>query len=165
MLEHPIFTSMHKYPNGEQGTPSYGYVLDQSESQASVRSLSDVLDGGGSEKTYDHCSIFVDNGSRAGNKCFVNLVDLKNAVDKYVSSGCGSTGETACPDIASTYGWPMNSWCVGNVADMSELFSVNRNPFPRWCCPRSVPTGSTPPCCNNIILLSYNMYLYRFCYI
>jgi len=51
-----------EYPNGEEGTPLYGYVLDQSKSQASVRSLSDVLDGG-SEKTYDHCSIFVDDGA------------------------------------------------------------------------------------------------------
>jgi hypothetical protein len=46
-----------EYANGEQ---AYGYVLDQSDSQRSVRSLSDVLDGG-SEKTHDHCSLFIDN--------------------------------------------------------------------------------------------------------
>ena len=61
-----------------------------------------------------------------GEECFANRDDLKIAVDEYVSSGC-NTGETACPDITKTYGWPMNKWCVGNVTDMSGLFSYYRN--------------------------------------
>jgi len=26
-------------------------------------------------------------------------------------------------DMARLYGYPMNSWCVGKITDMSELFS------------------------------------------
>ena len=36
------------------------------------------------------------------------------------STNCASS-EKQCI-LAQTYGWPMNSWCVGNVTDMSELF-------------------------------------------
>jgi len=45
---------------------------------------------------------------------------LYNAVRAYVSQVCANN--KVCP-IAQTYGWPMNSWCVGNVKDMSSLFS------------------------------------------
>ena len=114
-----------EYPKGEQGTPLYGFVLDQSESQASARSLSDVLDGG-NEKTHDHCSIFVDNGSGspAEKQCFRFRAELKGAVEMYVSSGCneGDSVNDVCQDITDKYGWPMNSWCVDKVTDMSELF-------------------------------------------
>jgi surface protein len=52
---------------------------------------------------------------------FATRDELKAAVDEYVSSGCNE-GANVCPNITSKYGWPMNSWCVGNVTDMSELF-------------------------------------------
>ena len=39
--------------------PMYVYKLEQSDEQASVESLSDVM-GGKDKVTYDHCSIFVD---------------------------------------------------------------------------------------------------------
>jgi len=42
--------------------PTYVYKLEQSDEQASVESLSDVL-GGKDKMTYDHCSIFIDSGS------------------------------------------------------------------------------------------------------
>jgi len=45
---------------------------------------------------------------------------LYNADRAYVSQVCSVN--KVCP-IAQTYGWPMNSWCVGNVKDMSSLFS------------------------------------------
>ena len=45
-------------PDG--GKPTYVYKLEQSDDQASVKSLSDVM-GGKDKVTYDHCSIFVDN--------------------------------------------------------------------------------------------------------
>ena len=45
---------------------------------------------------------------------------LFNAVRAYVDQVCDVN--KVCP-IAQTYGWPMNSWCVGNVKDMSYLFS------------------------------------------
>ena len=50
---------------------------------------------------------------------------LYNAVRSYVSQDCRSNKECS---IGQTYGWPMNSWCVGNVTDMSELFH-NMNTF------------------------------------
>jgi hypothetical protein len=40
--------------------PTYVYKLEQSDEQASVRSLSDVM-GGRDKVTYDHCSIFIDS--------------------------------------------------------------------------------------------------------
>ena len=50
---------------------------------------------------------------------------LYNAVRSYVSQDCANNQECS---IGQTYGWPMNSWCVGNVTDMSELFH-NMNTF------------------------------------
>jgi len=45
---------------------------------------------------------------------------LYNAVRSYVDQDCANDEEC---EIGQTYGWPMNSWCVGNVKDMSGLFS------------------------------------------
>ena len=50
--------------------------------------------------------------------CFADRDELQTAVEFYIRT---------CPNnsnciVAQTYGWPMNSWCVGNVTDMSELF-------------------------------------------
>jgi len=44
---------------------------------------------------------------------------LYNAVRSYVGQVCANN--KVCP-IGQTYGWPMNSWCVGSVKDMSYLF-------------------------------------------
>ena len=44
---------------------------------------------------------------------------LYNAVRAYVSQDCANNQE--CP-VAKIYSWPMNSWCVGSVKDMSYLF-------------------------------------------
>jgi len=44
---------------------------------------------------------------------------LGSAVRAYVSQGCANNQQC---DIAQVYGWPMNSWCIGNVRDMSYLF-------------------------------------------
>jgi len=44
---------------------------------------------------------------------------LYTAVRSYVDQNCASN--TTC-EIAQVYGWPMNSWCVGSVKDMSYLF-------------------------------------------
>merc|ERR1719203_2146146 len=58
-------------------------------------------------------------------KCFSLGVELKAVIDLYMNDdGCTSDDN----DIYSTcrfarvYGWPMNSWCVSRVADMSALF-------------------------------------------
>jgi len=44
---------------------------------------------------------------------------LYHAVRDYVSQDCANNKNCA---IGQTYGWPMNSWCVGDVTDMSWLF-------------------------------------------
>jgi len=44
---------------------------------------------------------------------------LYNAVRAYVRQDCANNEKCF---IAQTYGWPMNSWCVGSVKDMSYLF-------------------------------------------
>src|SRR6056300_76088 len=61
--------------------------------------------------------------SSTGNQCFATRNELKAAVDVYVKSDCNEgASANVCPDITSKYGWPMNSWCVGKVTDMSSLF-------------------------------------------
>jgi len=44
---------------------------------------------------------------------------LYNAVRAYVYQDCANNKKC---DIGKLYGWPMNSWCVGSVTDMSYLF-------------------------------------------
>jgi len=44
---------------------------------------------------------------------------LYNAVRTYVVQDCANNEEC---DIGQTYGWPMNSWCIGIIKDMSYLF-------------------------------------------
>jgi len=44
---------------------------------------------------------------------------LYDAVRAYVRQDCANNEKCF---TAQTYGWPMNSWCVGNVKDMSDLF-------------------------------------------
>ena len=52
-------------------------------------------------------------------RCFQDKAELQFAVDAYISQGCAIN--SGCI-IAQTYGWPMNSWCVSKVTDMSHLF-------------------------------------------
>ena len=44
---------------------------------------------------------------------------LYDAVRSYIDQDCINNEEC---DVGQTYGWPMNSWCVGSVRDMSYLF-------------------------------------------
>ena len=44
---------------------------------------------------------------------------LYNAVRDYVEQDCANNNNC---EVGQRYGWPMNSWCVGNVTDMSYLF-------------------------------------------
>ena len=61
--------------------------------------------------------------SSSNNNCF-NADDggqfgiLYSAVRSYVSQDCANNKEC---DIGQKYGWPLNSWCVGSVKDMSYL--------------------------------------------
>jgi len=54
------------------------------------------------------------------NKCFDNKEQLKGAIISYIGQDCA---ENENCDMARLYGHPMNSWCVGQITDMSELFS------------------------------------------
>ena len=51
---------------------------------------------------------------------------LYNAVRDYVEQDCANNKNCA---VGQTYGWPMNSWCVGSVTDMSKLFYWISNTF------------------------------------
>jgi len=54
-------------------------------------------------------------------KCFADRNELKIVVDRYVKDGCGiSTSQ--CSGISNMFGWPIGSWCFGNITDMSNLF-------------------------------------------
>lgn len=53
-------------------------------------------------------------------KCFVDRGELKAATDRYIYyENCAEN--SACA-VGREYGWPMNSWCVGEITDMGELF-------------------------------------------
>ena len=51
--------------------------------------------------------------------CFADRAKLKGAVDEYIST-CLYDKNCA---VGQIYGWPINSWCVGDVTDMSYLFT------------------------------------------
>ena len=40
-------------------------------------------------------------------------------MDEYIAQDCARNNNCT---VATTYGWPMNTWCVGNVTDMTSLF-------------------------------------------
>ena len=61
----------------------------------------------------------------AANQCFGaddggDFGILYNAVRDYVKQDCANNNNCT---VGQTYGWPMNSWCVGIVTDMTSLFS------------------------------------------
>jgi len=49
-----------KNEGGDDGDELYGYKLKQSESQASIVSLKDLMSEYGALKVFDHCSMFID---------------------------------------------------------------------------------------------------------
>ena len=54
--------------------------------------------------------------------CFADSKELQSAIDRYVQLGCNE-GAAFCPaSIVEKYGWPMGSWCVDNVDNMTSLF-------------------------------------------
>jgi surface protein len=54
--------------------------------------------------------------------CFDTATKLREAVDLYL------TDNRSDSLVAIIYGWPIGDWCVSNIQDFSELFSVDRNP-------------------------------------
>ena len=62
----------------------------------------------------------------AANKCFADKSELKAAVDQYIDEeDCANNDGCA---VGQIYGWPIGTWCVGNVTDMSQLF-VEKSTF------------------------------------
>ena len=69
------------------------------------------------------------------NKCFEDRDELKRAIDHCYEGDDQSTGATIAdynPDrcenqVKTTYGWPMNTWCVGAVDDFQLLFVGKRS--------------------------------------
>ena len=59
-------------------------------------------------------------------KCFVDKGELLGAINKYMTMEV-CPGNRDC-EVGREYGWPMNTWCVSNIKDMSELF-YNRGGF------------------------------------
>lgn len=57
----------------------------------------------------------------SGPVCFGDNLELRAAAIRFVKEGCGATANT-CPDLSRKYGWPLGSWCVSQVTDMSGLF-------------------------------------------
>jgi surface protein len=90
-----------------------------------------------SRPSVDSTATIVENTAPAGSlfptksptkspyKCFGDRKELDDAVKRYVAYGCGKAGEAnsnICLGDSQMYGWPMGSWCVGDVTDMSSLF-------------------------------------------
>ena len=44
----------------DEGVTTYGYKLEQSESQESVLALESLMEDGKESVTFDHCSMFID---------------------------------------------------------------------------------------------------------
>jgi len=57
------------------------------------------------------------------NTCFDknDTYELKTAVRAYIDQDCAQNENC---DTARLYGYPMNSWCVGQITDMSYLFNI-----------------------------------------
>lgn len=84
----------------EDGT--FGYFLQQSESQAAVKSLKDLLPSDSTETTKDHCSLFIDDGTCTA----CQDVNTNNSGDMpKVSSGsvCGATYSDNDPGPSEFY--------------------------------------------------------------
>ena len=65
--------------------------------------------------------LLVDAGSAvSANKCFDDRYGLYPAIRSYIDGDCGNSFSNC--EVSETYGSPMNSWCVGNVTDMSGFF-------------------------------------------
>jgi len=58
-------------------------------------------------------------------KCFQDRDELKLAVDEFIDGDCGSSNNE-CNITNIIYGYPMNSWCIGNVTSLRYLFSVKQ---------------------------------------
>lgn len=71
----------------------------------------------------------------AQKQCFADRKELRYAVDVCFEGGVGNrlchtdtrTDPRECERVKETYGWPINSWCVGEVTDLHFLFVEKRD--------------------------------------
>jgi hypothetical protein len=54
-------------------------------------------------------------------KCFEIAIELREAVDSYLADNRSNSS------VARMYGWPIGDWCVENIENLSNLFSVDVN--------------------------------------
>ncbi len=78
----------------EDGT--FGYLLQQSDQQAAVKPLEDLLPGGLTETTKDHCALFIDGG------CTDPCVECVNAAKEYQGQTNGMPEYSICQDIGDS---------------------------------------------------------------
>ena len=61
----------------------------------------------------------------SANKCFDDRYELRYALSEYIDGNCSNLFCNC--EVSETFGLPINSWCVGNVTDMSNLFHWEGN--------------------------------------
>ena len=72
-------------------------------------------------------SVGTEGGMVGSVKCFADKDELQSAVDDYMNEDCSNNNDC---DVAQTYGWPMNSWCVKDLTEMSFLFAGSSSVTP-----------------------------------
>ena len=88
---------------------------DEGEEEGEVDDTAEKPEGGeGKHPSTTHSSSY----------CFQDKAELQIAIYEYIQQGC--TNNPGCA-AGRTFGWPMNSWCVSRVTDMSFLFSNKDN--------------------------------------
>jgi len=60
--------------------------------------------------------------SFSSRRCFIDRNELKAAINEYTAVGIQCSQENSC-NVTQEYGWPIGTWCVTNVTDMSQLFA------------------------------------------
>jgi Mycoplasma protein of unknown function, DUF285 len=70
-------------------------------------------------------------------KCFESNLELRSAVINYTTLDGSPTGP-----MATTYGYPLASWCVDDVTDFSGIFQdlaeFNEYQLANWSVPNAV---------------------------
>ncbi|CAJ1959122.1 unnamed protein product [Cylindrotheca closterium] len=61
-----------------------------------------------------------------GCACFSEGDELRSAVKQFIDDGCNDN-KNCNNTIVQKYGWPMGSWCVSSVTDMTYLFYNERS--------------------------------------
>ena len=56
---------------------------------------------------------------RAAGECFQETAELRAAVEEYVA-----TNKSETSDVALRYGWPIGTWCVGNLTSFEKVLST-----------------------------------------